>query len=147
MRLSQIEQDDVAIQFLDKQPIAHLATADANGRPQVLPVCFARHHQSIYIAIDKKPKRVSGRELKRLRNIRANPHISLVVDHYEDDWQRLGWVMIKGVAEILERGCEYDTAQQRLGQRYRQYRDMDLSDLPVIAIRIQQVTSWGALTA
>ena len=129
--------------FLEGQRVAHLATADAAGIPNVGPVCFTLAGNSIYITIDRKPK--SGRPLKRLRNIAENPHVALTADHYDDDdWSRLRWVMVRGRAEILESGAEHDEAQALLRAKYRQYRAMDLAPLPVIAIRIERVTSWSA---
>ena len=128
--------------FLDGRRVAHLATADAAGIPNVGPVCFALAGDSVYLTIDRKPK--SGKPLKRLRNIAENPHVTLNADHYDDDdWTRLRWVMVRGRAEILESGAEHDAAQARLRAKYRQYRAMDLAPLPVIAIRIERVTSWS----
>jgi PPOX class probable F420-dependent enzyme len=132
--------------FLQRQRVATLATADAAGAPHAVPVCFLADAATVYIAIDEKPKRVAGRDLKRLRNIAENPKVSLVADHYDDgDWSRLGWVMVRGRAEILERGPEHADAQARLRGRYPQYADMALDGLPVIAIRIERVASWGDL--
>ena len=129
--------------FLDGRRVAHLATADAAGVPYVVPVCFAVRGDSVYIAIDRKPK--SGRPLKRLRNIAENPHVTLTADRYDDeDWNRLRWVMVRGRAEILESGAEHDDAQAGLRAKHRQYRAMDLAPLPVIAIRIERVTSWSS---
>ena len=128
--------------FLEGRRIAHLATADGVGIPNVGPVCFALAGDTVYITIDRKPK--SGRPLKRLRNIAENPHVTLTADYYvDDDWSRLRWVMVRGRAEILESGAEHDDAQARLRDKYRQYRAMDLAPLPVIAIRIERVTSWS----
>ena len=128
--------------FLEGQRVAHLATADAAGIPTVGPVCFALAGDSVYMTIDRKPK--SGRPLKRLRNIAENPNVTLTADRYDDDdWSRLRWVMVRGRAEILESGAEHDEAQARLRAKYRQYRAMDLAPLPVIAIRIERVTSWS----
>lgn len=134
--------------FLDAQRSATLATADAAGAPHALPVCFLAKEDTVYIAIDQKPKSVAARALKRLRNIEANPQVALVADHYDDkDWSQLGWVMVRGQAEILESGAEYADAQAGLTARYPQYREMDLDGLPVIAIRIERVSSWGQLAA
>ena len=128
--------------FLEGRRVAHLATADGAGIPNVGPVCFTLAGDSVYMSIDRKPK--SGRPLKRLRNIAENPHVVLTADHYDDDdWSRLRWVMVRGRAEILESGAEHDDAQARLRAKYRQYRAMDLAPLPVIAIRIERVTSWS----
>ena len=129
--------------FLEGCRIAHLATADAAGIPHAVPVCFALAGDSAYIAIDRKPK--SGRRLKRLRNIAGNPHAMLTADRYDDeDWSNLRWVMLRGRAELLESGAEHDAAQRLLRTKHRQYRAMDLAALPVIAIRIERVTSWQA---
>ena len=129
--------------FLESRRIAHLATADTAGVPHVVPVCFAVGGDSVYIAIDRKPK--SGKRLKRLRNIAENPHVTLTADHYDDeDWTRLRWVMVRGRAALLEEGAEHDDAQRLLRAKYQQYRAMDLAPLPVIAVRIERVTSWSA---
>ena len=131
--------------FLDNCRVGHLATADAAGRPQVVPVCFALDGASLYIAIDEKPKR-RDRPLKRVRNILENPAAAFVVDRYDEDWSRLGWVMLRGRAEILEAGAEYDRAQALVVARYPQLRAMRLTGLPVIALRIGRAASWGDLT-
>lgn len=131
--------------FVTAQRVARLATADANGVPYLVPVCFALIEKCVYITIDRKPKRSPGRELKRERNIRENPAVALTVDRYDDDWRRLGWVMLRGAASILRQGSEYGDAQASLRERYPQYREMYLADLPVIAIHVERVTSWGNL--
>ena len=128
--------------FLEGRRVAHLATADAAGVPHVVPVCFALAGGSVYIAIDRKPK--SGKPLKRLRNIAENSAVTLSADHYDDaDWSRLRWVMLRGRAEVLEGGAEHAAAHRLLRAKHRQYRAMDLAPLPVIAIRIERVTSWS----
>jgi PPOX class probable F420-dependent enzyme len=131
--------------FIAAHRVARLATADTGGVPHVVPVCFALLDESLYITIDGKPKRATGRPLKRLANIAANPAVTLLVDRYDEDWGRLGWVMVRGRAEILAQGAEHDRAQDALRARYPQYRTMALDDLPVIAIRVSRVTSWGNL--
>jgi PPOX class probable F420-dependent enzyme len=131
--------------FLIGQRIGHLATADARGNPHVVPVCFAVADDTLYITIDEKPKRAGGRPLKRLRNMMDNPSTAFVADRYDEDWSRLGWVMLRGLAEILIEGPEHDRAQTLLCERYPQYRAMQLAELPVIALRIGRVTSWGNL--
>jgi PPOX class probable F420-dependent enzyme len=132
--------------FVESRRVGHLATADASGQPQVVPVCFAFDSNAVYITIDEKPKS-DPRRLKRLRNIAENPAVAFVADRYDEDWRRLGWVMLRGRAEILDEGPEHDRAQALLRLRYPQYRTMRLDDLPVIAIRITLATSWGDLTA
>lgn len=132
--------------FLDARRVAHLATADAAGRPHVVPVCFAVAGDTVYITIDDKPKRVAGSALKRIRNIVENPAVALVADRYDDDdWSRLGWLMVRGPAELLHRGSEHAEAQALLRGRYPQMETMALEQHPVIAIRIDRVVSWGEL--
>jgi PPOX class probable F420-dependent enzyme len=137
--------NDIERQFLVKQFVAHLATADGDGVPHVVPVCFTILESTAYIAIDQKPKSGDPRALKRIQNIAANPSVALIVDHYEDDWQQLAWVMLRGTAEILESGDEREAAHTLLRQRYKQYEGMDFLGLPMIAIRIARTSSWGQI--
>jgi PPOX class probable F420-dependent enzyme len=132
--------------FLANRQVGHLATADAQATPHLIPVCFAVSDSTLYITIDQKPKG-DVRALKRLRNITQNPVAAFVADRWDEDWGRLGWVMLRGPAEILAGGAEHDRAQELLRSRYPQYRNMELGGLPVIAIRIERVTSWGDLSA
>lgn len=131
--------------FLDGQRVARLATADAGGRPHVIPICFVAAENTLYLTIDEKPKRKSGAPLKRIANIRENPLVALVADHYDDDWSQLGWVMVQGRAEVLDSGEEHDRAQASLRARYRQLGNMRIEALPVVAIRIEHAISWGNL--
>jgi PPOX class probable F420-dependent enzyme len=131
--------------FVVAQRVGRLATADAQGNPHVVPVCFAVSGGALYVTIDEKPKRASTRPLKRLRNLMENPSAAFVVDRYDEDWTRLAWVMLRGPTEILSDGAEHDRAQTLLRERYPQYRAMQLKELPVIALRIERVTGWGNL--
>ncbi|MBV8612957.1 MAG: TIGR03668 family PPOX class F420-dependent oxidoreductase [Acetobacteraceae bacterium] len=130
--------------FLLARRLGHLATADRSGAPHVVPVCYALGEAALYVTVDEKPKR-QDRPLKRLRNIAENPRAALVVDRWDEDWRRLGWVMLRGRAEVLAEGPEHDRAQALLRARYPQYAGMDLAPLPVIALRVARVTSWGDL--
>ncbi|HEV3176972.1 MAG TPA: TIGR03668 family PPOX class F420-dependent oxidoreductase [Stellaceae bacterium] len=131
--------------FLAHERVAHLATADRRAIPHVVPVCFALSQGTLYITIDEKPKR-HPLALKRLRNIAENPVVAVVVDRYDEDWSRLGWVMLRGRAEILTEGSEHPEAQALLRARYPQLQPMELARYPVIAIRIERTTSWGDLS-
>lgn len=111
-----------------------------------MPVCYALAGDALYVTIDAKPKRVPGSTLKRLRNIAENARVALVVDRYAEDWSRLGWVLLRGRADILAAGAEHVAAQAALRARYPQYAAMDLAALPVIAIRIARATCWGDLS-
>ena len=133
--------------FLVRQRVARLATADASGEPHAIPVCFAYTPDAIYIALDKKPKGVSPTRLKRVSNILENPQVALIADHYSEDWGQLGFVMVRGRAELLEPGTnEHSAAVRLLRGKYHQYEGMKL-DAPVISIRPEKVASWGALDA
>ena len=130
--------------FIDAHPVARLATADARGMPHAVPICFVVLDNTLYLTIDEKPKQ-DARRLKRLRNIAENNQVAVIVDRYDDDWSRLGWVMLRGAAEIIETGAEHAAAQAALKARYPQYRAMELGGLPVVAVRIARVARWGCL--
>jgi PPOX class probable F420-dependent enzyme len=130
--------------FLAAQRVARLATADAAGRPHVVPICYALIREVVYFTIDEKPKK-KPTALKRLANLRANPFAALVVDRWDEDWSRLGWVMVRGPAEVLESGQEHDEAQAALRARYPQLAAMRIEALPVVAVRIEHARSWGRL--
>ncbi len=131
--------------FLDHHRVARFATADPGGQPHIVPICYAVSGDSVYFTIDEKPKRLTDKPLKRIRNLQQNPHVALVVDRYDEDWTRLGWVMVQGEAALLDNGEEHSKAQRLLKARYPQLDEMQISELPVIAIRIKRVVSWGNL--
>ena len=127
--------------FLEQQQVGRLATADADGAPHVVPVCFALVDDAVYIVIDRKPK--STTRLKRIRNIQENPRAALVVDFYDQDWSRLAWVMLRGSATVLAGDEEAGRAIAALRAKYPQYREMNLDGRPVIRLAAQHVASWG----
>ena len=129
--------------FVRAQRVARMATADARGRPFVVPVCFVYLNGCLYTAVDEKPK--SGRRLRRLRNIEANPQVAFVFDRYEDDWERLAWVLVWGRASpVTDRG-EKAEAVAALRSKYEQYNSMALEQLPLIRVSPEQAASWGAV--
>lgn len=133
--------------FVLSQRVARLATSDVNGRPHVVPVCFAFDGERYFIALDEKPKRVAPSALRRVRNITANPRVSLLFDHYEEDWTQLGFVRVDGRAEIDAAGARrHLAALLLLRERYSPYRAMDLESRPLIVVSPEHVSSWGALT-
>lgn len=145
-RTATLNADEAA--FLVRQRVARLATADAVGEPYAVPVCFAYTPGSIYIALDEKPKDVPPQRLKRVRNILENPKVSLVADRYAEDWSLLGFVMVRGSAELLEPGEPEQAAAVRLLRgKYQQYESMRIEENPVIAIRPEKAASWGVLDA
>jgi PPOX class probable F420-dependent enzyme len=134
---------EAQLNFLSQQRIAHLATCDAQGRPHVIPVCYACDGASVYSVIDAKPKRVPARRLKRLRNIEENPHVAVVVDRYDENWTRLAFLLLHGTARVLGEGKEHAQAIALLRQKYPQYRSMALESRPVIRIAVERAVSWG----
>ena len=132
-------------EFLIAERVARLATADKSGAPHVIPICFWFDSGQVYFAIDEKPKRRRGLELKRMRNIAENPRVALVIDHYEDDWSQLAYVMIRGTASIVDDNEEYLLVLRNLRDKYRPYRAMQLSRdrNPLVRINPEQVNLWG----
>ena len=139
--LAQLPADQA--ELLAHAPVGRLATADATGVPHVIPVCYAVMDGAIYSVLDQKPKRASLTRLRRVRNILANPRVSLVVDRYEENWERLWYILISGHAELLEEGAERPAAIQVLREKYTQYRPMNIDPNPVIKITPSHVVSWG----
>ncbi len=122
-------------------PVAMLATVGSDGAPHLVPVVFAVHGGVVYTAVDAKRK--STRRLRRLSNIEGNPQVSMLVDHYEDDWVRLWWVRADGRAEIHYSGEELATGYMLLRGKYPQYQRIAL-DGPVVAVTITNWSSWQA---
>ncbi len=129
--------------FLATHRVAHLATAGPDGRPHVVPVCYAFDARRLYTPIDEKPKRVRASRLQRVRNIEANPQVAMVVDDYSDDWSRLAYLLVRGRAEIVAEGRRLAPALQLLRDRYPQYREMALEERPLLVITPERVVSWG----
>jgi PPOX class probable F420-dependent enzyme len=132
--------DDLAWARLGEARVGRLATADAGGIPHAVPVVFALSGRTLYWAVDQKPKR--SRRLKRLDNIRANPNVEVVVDHYEDDWDRLWWVRATGAARLVVDDDERAHALTRLAAKYEQYRRSP-PEGPVVAVDVSRITTWS----
>ncbi|RSM97635.1 TIGR03668 family PPOX class F420-dependent oxidoreductase [Nonomuraea sp. WAC 01424] len=118
--------------------VARLATADAGGVPHLVPVTFAVLGDDVVFAIDHKPK--TTYDLRRLRNIRANPRVSLLADHYDDDWTRLWWARADGTATIREPG--HDAALRALAGKYEQYRGRP-PEGPVVVVAVSRWSGWA----
>ena len=131
--------------FLRSARVAHLATADAQGQPLVIPICFVFDGKEFFSPIDEKPKQASPNKLKRLRNIAANPKVSLIIDHYEEDWRKLAYVLISGEGKLMLRGKKHERAVKLLRQKYPQYRMMAIHQRPMIVIRPKRLKSWRSL--
>ena len=120
--------------------VARMATADAGGLPHLVPIVFALARETIYSVVDAKPKRT--KQLRRLENLRANPRVSVLVDHYDDaDWDALWWVRADGSARVLDLAeTEAHDAVRRLSERYPQQRAVG----PVLAIDVERWSRWSA---
>ena len=121
--------------------VAHLATSDPDGRPHLVPIVFALDGETLYTAVDRKPKR--SQTLRRIENARARPDVTILVDHYEEDWDRLWWIRLRGRARVLDDGEERDRALALLQEKYPQYRT-EPPDGPVLAVDVTDVREWSA---
>jgi PPOX class probable F420-dependent enzyme len=120
--------------------VAHLATSGNDRRPHVVPITFAIDDRILYFAVDAKPKLTT--DLKRVRNIVANPAVSILIDHYEDDWAKLWWVRLDGIARIVTESVEKERALDLLAERYAQYRTKRPPG-PVVAVSIDRASGWS----
>jgi PPOX class probable F420-dependent enzyme len=123
--------------------VAYLATSDGKT-PSVVPVCFVLIGETVYQAIDDKPKSVDPGRLRRVKNVRANPRAALLIDHYVEDWRRLWWVLLRGRARIVDRGPEQQRAIVALRKKYAQYRTTVplAADALVLAIDLRRTRQW-----
>ena len=131
--------------FLSAGRVAHLATTDASGHPLVVPICYAFEDADVYSSIDAKPKRIAPLLLERVRNIRENSYVSIVVDRYEEDWSRLAYLLIRGRAKILTRGPRHKKGVHLLRMKYPQYQEMAIEERPIIHVAVDHAKSWGVL--
>jgi PPOX class probable F420-dependent enzyme len=139
------ELDEGSRALLDDARVAHLATSDQYARPHVVPIVFVLRGDRLYFPLDRKPKREEDwHQLRRVRNIETNGRVSVVVDRYDDDWTKLAWVLLEGLATILESGAERDAAVADLATKYAQYRDGGLDDRPVVGVAVERVVRWSA---
>ena len=124
--------------------VARLATVGRDGAPHLVPVCFVLAGDTLYSAVDRKPKRTA--RLRRLENVRAQPRASVLVDGWDEDWTRLWWVRLDGEGRVLEDGAERERALALLGEKYAQYRDAPPGG-PVLALDVRAWRSWSAADA
>ena len=120
--------------------MATLGTIASDGRAHLVPITFTLQDDVLYSAVDDKPK--STRSLARLANIEADARVSVLVQHYEDDWTRLWWVRVDGVARALGAGEERDEALRALASKYERYRE-DPPTGQVIAVDASRWTGWA----
>lgn len=126
--------------LVDAARVAHLATVGADGVPHLVPVCHVRLDDRVYHAVDHKPKR--GPRLRRLANIEATGHASLLVDEYDEDWTRLWWVRLDGTGRAVADPAEAEAAVAALTAKYPQYASRPPVG-PVIAIDVYRWTGWS----
>jgi PPOX class probable F420-dependent enzyme len=127
--------------------VAHLATSDQYARPHAVPIVFVWRDGILYTPLDRKPKRDDDwHALRRVRNIETNGRVAIVVDRYDEDWSRLAWVLLEGLATILESGEERDAAAKLLREKYAQYQTLSLEDRPIVRVEIERGTEWSSAT-
>lgn len=130
--------------FIERQPVARLATVDTQGKPHIVPIVFAFDESRLFTPIDAKPKRSKPHQLQRVRNIQANPNVAVLFDEYNDDWRKLAWVQVRGVAEFITSGPVQETGLKLLADRYPQYTHQSLAGRPIIVITVLHITGWRA---
>jgi PPOX class probable F420-dependent enzyme len=123
--------------------VARLATTDPDGRPHLVPIVFALEGETLYTAVDRKPKRSA--KLRRIENARARPDVTILVDHYEEEWDRLWWIRLRGRARVLDHGDERERALMLLQEKYPQYR-AEPPDGAVLAVDVIEVLEWDGST-
>jgi PPOX class probable F420-dependent enzyme len=119
--------------------VARLATTDPDGRPHLVPIVFAFEGDTLYTAVDSKPK--SSQRLRRIENARSRPDVTILVDHYEEDWSLLWWIRLRGRARVLDEGDELERALGLLRAKYPQYRDAPPFG-PVLAVDVTDARLW-----
>jgi PPOX class probable F420-dependent enzyme len=134
--------DDEARDRFAAAEVARLATVDRAGHPHLVPICFALDGGTVYSAVDAKPK--TSPDLKRLRNIAGHHHVTLLVDHYEDDWSNVWWVRLDGTAIVHDTGTEaHDRGRQLLAAKYAQYAQAPDLLGRMVVVKATKWTSWA----
>ena len=135
----------MGLELLEGEPVAHLGLLDDDGRPRVLPVTFALLDDSVWSAVDDKPKRVPGTELARVRWLRARPSAAITVDRYSDEWSRLAWVQLIGEVAVIEVAGQ-EPVLAALSSRYPAYREREPQG-PLLRLRPDRALWWRAADA
>ena len=145
-----VELSDRARRFLDAARVARLTTVSAEGEPYPVPISFATVEEAaslrLYTVVDEKPKRTldPNRRLRRVRNVEATGRAAVIVDHYEDDWTRLGWVQLRGSAHLVTDTTEHGAALAALRARYPQYEAMQLEESALLRLDVEHASEWWA---
>jgi PPOX class probable F420-dependent enzyme len=133
------DRDGVHAARLISARVARLATTDPDGRPHLIPIVFALVGDTLYSAVDQKSKR--SQKLRRVENARTRPDVTILVDHYDEDWARLWWIRVRGRARVLDEGEEREHALALLIDKYPQYQ-AEPPGGPVLAVDVTEVREW-----
>jgi PPOX class probable F420-dependent enzyme len=142
-----LDIDQSTVEFIRSRRVARLATACVEGQPSVVPICYVLDGENVYTPIDEKPKSVPGGSLRRVRNIKSNPKVAIIIDEYSEDWNELVYVLISGTAEVIRPGdnaSEHARVVELLREKYEQYRSMRLDDRPIIKIIPARIKRWAS---
>ena len=142
---AELEWPEQARALIERSRVARLASVDDKSRPHIVPICFVLVSDKLYTIVDDKPKS-RDLPLRRLVNIQANPNVSVIVDHYEDDWNALEYLQLRGQAGLVSDGAVFLTVRAALRQKYDPYRSMNLrlQAHPLIEITIERLHYWHA---
>ena len=129
-------------QFIYEHRVGRMATAAGNGLPHLIPFCYAYNDPFLYMALDLKSKKVPVQQLKRVKNILANPNVAILIDDYFENWDRLAFVLLRGQAELISKGDEHDHAINLLQKKYPQYKKMSIDRCHVIKVTLSAYSTW-----
>jgi len=143
-----IELSEAGRALLGSARVAHLATADQYARPHVVPIVFVWIEPSLFFPLDRKPKQSEDwHQLRRIRNLETNGRTSIVVDRWDEDWTKLAWVLLEGLATILEGGEDRDRAATWLAEKYAQYGTHGLDGCPIVRVAVEHAVEWHSAAA
>ena len=131
----------------DQARSATLATVGPDGQPHAVPIVFVYEDGVLFTPLDRKPKRSAPSDLQRVRDLQHNPHATVLIHHYEADWNQLAWVQLRGQGEVLEEGESWQRALELLKVKYPQYAELPLGGRPVISLDVEAVVGWRAKDA
>jgi coenzyme F420-0:L-glutamate ligase/coenzyme F420-1:gamma-L-glutamate ligase len=130
--------------YVSAARVARLATVDKEARPHAVPVCYVYDEERFYTAIDRKPKVARSSDLTRIKNLVANPAVTLLIDHYSDDWTQLSYVQVRGIAVLVTSSSERSQAVSALRAKYSQYDTLLEDEATVVRIEPRRVVSWSS---
>ena len=139
--------DQSTVEFIRRGRVARLATSSVEGQPSVVPICYVLDGENVYTPIDEKPKSVQGGSLRRVRNIKTNAKVAVVIDEYSEDWNDLVYVLISGTAEVIDpsdNASEHARVVALLREKYQQYFSMKLEERPIIKIKPARIKRWAS---